>query len=155
MSTADGGETGALARTLEEEAYAAIARAHGLLARRPEQFLREHGLTSATYAILCILRGAAETGLTCSELARSMFTRVPDVTRLIDRLVAHEFAERIRGQNDRRVVRVTLTKAGRNLLAAIEKPLREIHFAQLEHLEPAELEHLLALLKKLQAPLEE
>ena len=61
------------------------------------------------------------------------------MTRLVDRLVQAGLAARTRGQSDGRVVMVTITKAGLELLGRIDRPLVELHREQLGHLTRAEL----------------
>jgi DNA-binding MarR family transcriptional regulator len=52
--------------------------AHGLFKR--------HGLSAPQYNVLRILRGAGAAGLRCQEISERMVSRVPDITRLLDRL---------------------------------------------------------------------
>lgn len=84
----------------------------------------EAGLTPNQYNVLRILRGAGAEGLPCGEIAERMITRDPDVTRLLDRLVARGLAARERAAGDRRVVRAVITEAGLTLLAALDPAVR-------------------------------
>jgi DNA-binding MarR family transcriptional regulator len=71
------------------------------------------------------------------------------VTRLVDRAVALNLVSRQRPANDRRVVLLTLTKAGEALLKKIAPPLDELHRAQMGSLSQKELKTLIDLLTRL------
>jgi DNA-binding MarR family transcriptional regulator len=81
-----------------------------------------------------------------------MICRTPDVTRLVDRLEAAGLAERRRTPEDRRVVFVTITKAGLKLLAKLDRPLIDMHRRSLVHLTRAELKTMNRLLVKMRHP---
>jgi len=130
---------------IEVEVFLNLTRTQAVLARANEALLRAHGLTGALYNVLRILRGAND-WLTCSAIAKRMVTRVPDVTRLLDRLVAAGWVKRVRDEEDRRVVLVTLTEAGRALLAELDGPIIALHQAQLAHMPRKDLDALNALL---------
>jgi DNA-binding MarR family transcriptional regulator len=85
---------------------------------------KAHGLSAPQYNVLRILRGSAGTDLSCQEVGRRMVARVPDVTRLLDRLEQRGLIARRRSDVDRRVVRTRITPAGLELLGAIDGPLR-------------------------------
>lgn len=86
------------------------------------------------------------------EIRERMLARVPDVTRLVDRLEQAGLAERARSAEDRRVVRVTITAAGKKLLAALNRPLRKQHQELLGHLSERELRDLTRRLAKVRKP---
>jgi DNA-binding MarR family transcriptional regulator len=57
-----------------------------------------------------------------TELSRAMLQESPSITRLVDRMTARGFVERLDDPTDRRRALVTLTKAGRAHLEQIRKP---------------------------------
>lgn len=132
--------------TIEEEVFLNLTRSQAILSRRFEKLFKKHRLTPATYNILRILRGAGEGGLQCSEILSRMLAEVPDVTRLIDRLVALGLVVRYRTEVDRRRVFQTLTPQGHALLSEMDGPMREIHRSQLGHLSRQDLQQLNRLL---------
>ena len=71
-----------------------------------------------------------------------MITQLPDITRLVDRLLEAGLVERSRTPMDRRLVLTTITEAGLRLLAAIDDPLLRLHHEQLGHLTRSELAEL-------------
>ena len=117
-------------------------------------FLAPHGLTATQYNVLRILRGAGDEALPCSTVGERMVTPVPDVTRLLDRLERAGRVERHRDTDDRRVVRVRITEAGLETLAALDRPLAAWHRRTLGHLGAGPLRRLTALLERARAGLE-
>ena len=83
--------------SLEQEAQLNIIRTGSLLLDDVEQFLKPYGVTATQYNVLRILRGAHPAGLCRNELRDRMLTRMPDVTRLLDRMEEVGLVERERG----------------------------------------------------------
>lgn len=135
-------------QSLEQEAYLNLLRTISVLGCDIERDLKRHGLSEATYNALRILRGAGPAGRACSRIADDMVARVPDITRIVDRLETAGHAVRSRESDDRRVVMVRITKAGLDLLAKLDEPVLKLHKQQLGHLTRADLAQLNALLVK-------
>ena len=138
--------------SLKEEAALSIARTAALLDHQVSQALKAHALTPSQYNVLRILRGAGGDGLPCLEVGARMITRVPDITRLVDRLEAAGLVERRRTAEDRRVVMVSITKKGLAALAPLDAELAAIHKRQMGHMARHELEDLSRLLVKARPP---
>ena len=132
----------------ELEVYLNIVRTADFLTYGVAELLKPHGLSPATYNVLRILRGAGEEGLTCGEIGERMLTRVPDVTRLLDRLEERNLLYRSRESQDRRVVRVRITPDGEELLASLDRPITQFHRRQLGHLGRERLALLIDLLEE-------
>ncbi len=132
----------------ELEAYLNLVRTAAELSGELARLFRRHGLTESSYNVLRILRGGGRAGRASSEIGRDMVVRVPDITRLVDRLVQQGLAERHRSEEDRRVVRVRLTRKGRGLVDRLDEPLRCAHREQLGHMSRAELAELSRLLER-------
>jgi DNA-binding MarR family transcriptional regulator len=111
-----------------------------------EAIFKRNGLSSPQYNVLRILRGAGDDALSCQEISARMLQRVPDITRLLDRLVAKGLVDRRRSDSDRRVVRSRITDGGLRLLAAIDGPLQAQVRRQFARLKTAELDELDGLL---------
>lgn len=137
-----------------QEAYLSIQRTASILASDFQRLLKPHGLSEATYNVLRILRGALEDGgsRTCSEIGEHMVTPVPDVTRLVDRLETRGLVKRKRDLEDRRIVRVAITDAGLEILAALDEQVLGAHMHQLGHMSEADLARLIVLLAKVRQP---
>jgi len=135
-------------RSLAEEAYLNVVRTAEVLHHLVAEVFQGHGITPTQYNVLRILRGAGPAGLPCGAIGERMINRDPDVTRLLDRLVAQGLAERTRNEDDRRVVVVTVTEAGRRLLAELDPAVRAVHQRQLGHLDQAALRALIRGLER-------
>jgi DNA-binding MarR family transcriptional regulator len=137
--------------TAEEEVSLNLARTGDVLQAGFARLFKGHGISSPLYNVLRILRGEGRP-LPCLEVAGRMVTRLPDITRLVDRLEAMGLVRRSRIEEDRRVVLIAITDAGLALLAALDAPVAELHKAQLGHLSPDELATLNRLLVKARRP---
>lgn len=120
--------------SLEAEAVLSIARTAAELEHGVAQALKPHGLTPTQYNVLRILRGAVQDGLCRNEVGERLVTRVPDVTRLLDRMEDTGLISRERGSDDRRFVTTRITRKGLDLVAKLDKPMLELHHAQLGHM---------------------
>jgi DNA-binding MarR family transcriptional regulator len=107
----------------EQQVVYGIVRVADTLSRRLAEALEPFKLTLNQYSVLESLRGAGAAGLTCSEIAVTLVSRDPDVTRLIDRLELRGLVSRHRGRPDRRVVRTQLTPEGLQLLEQLDAPV--------------------------------
>jgi DNA-binding MarR family transcriptional regulator len=116
--------------TQQEEAVLNIVRTADALKRGGELLFRRHGITSAQYNVLRILRGAGDRGLHCSAIAERMITAEPDVTRLLMRMARLGLLVRHRDSSDRRMVTAIATDRGLQLLDELEAPLRELQQRQ-------------------------
>jgi DNA-binding MarR family transcriptional regulator len=114
----------------EQEAYLSLARTHAVLSGQFDSLFKAHGLTQSGYNALRILRGAGPGGRKCQELGEHLVTKVPDVTRLIDRLEDAGLASRERSTGDKRVIFVRITPKGLALLEELEQPVARLHRAQ-------------------------
>jgi DNA-binding MarR family transcriptional regulator len=133
----------------EHEAYIAMIRTAALLADGLEQTLRDSGITGAQYNVLRILRGAGPEGLCRNEIRDRMLTRMPDMTRLLDRMEAAGFVSRDRDTEDRRMVRTYVTDRGRRLLDELAEPVAEEHSRRFARLGDDRLRTLLELLAEI------
>lgn len=116
--------------------------------------LKAKHLSMPQYNALRILRGAGDDGLTCGEVGRRMVHRVPDVTRLLDRLETRKLVRRAREAEDRRVIRVWITPLGREHIAPLDETLKQLHAAQLSCLNEKPLRDLIDCAEKVCASIE-
>jgi hypothetical protein len=72
--------------SLEQEAQLNVARTGALLNDDFEVMLRPYGLSGPAFNVLRILRGAEPDMLCRNEIRDRMLSRMPDMTRLLDRL---------------------------------------------------------------------
>lgn len=112
-------------RSIEQEALLSVVRTSADLMDRFELFLRPYGITGTQYNVLRILRGSEPEGLCRNELRDRMITRMPDVTRLLDRMEEAGLVERTRDTEDRRMVSSRITKRGLDILATLDPLVAE------------------------------
>jgi DNA-binding MarR family transcriptional regulator len=134
-------------RSLEEEAILSIARTAALLEHAGSDALKPFDLTITQYNVLRILRGAGAVGMCRNEVGQRLITRVPDVTRLLDRMEGAGLVTRERGGADRRYVSTHITDKGLKLLEKIDRELPAIHGRQVGHLSQKRLRELIDLLE--------
>jgi DNA-binding MarR family transcriptional regulator len=132
--------------SLEQEATLSISRTAALLEHAGAEALKPHGLTPTQYNALRILRGAEPEGLCRNEVRDRLIARVPDATRLLERLEEMELVVRAREGDDRRFVRARITRAGLALLAVLDPVVEQLHRRQLGHLGERKLRALVDLL---------
>ncbi|MGM9321065.1 MarR family winged helix-turn-helix transcriptional regulator [Deinococcus aquaticus] len=132
--------------SLQHQAYLALQRLALRQQHEGAELFREYGLSAPQFNVLRILRGAEDSGLTCSEISDRLLVHDPDVTRLLDRLQKAGLVNRDRDRPDRRIVATRLTPAGHDLLVRIDRPLMHLHAQQFAHLSDTQLQHLLTLL---------
>lgn len=131
---------------LARDTYLALLQAHEVLQAGAAALFKAHGLTHAQYNVLRILRGAGTEGLSCQMISERLVTRVPDVTRLLDRMERDGLVVRERSEEDRRVVRARLVPKGRTKLDALDDPVLALHRDQFRSMNRSELEALEAQL---------
>lgn len=113
--------------SLQQEAQLSVIRTGALLIDALEQLLKPYGLTAAQFNVLRILRGAEPEGLCRNELRDRLFTRMPDVTRMLDRMVELGLVERGREDGDRRKVRTKITPKARGLIDKLDRMVADEH----------------------------
>lgn len=82
--------------------------------------LRPYGITHPQYNILRILNGSFPRGLSVLDIKSRMIDRSSNVSRLVEKLRSRELVERVPHGEDRRMVVVNISAAGKEMLADIE-----------------------------------
>jgi DNA-binding MarR family transcriptional regulator len=138
-------------KSVEEEAILSIARTAALIEHSGAEALKPFNLTITQYNVLRILRGAGDKGLCRNEVGERLVTKVPDVTRLLDRMEAAGLIVRERGGQDRRVVGTRITDKALKLLEKIDRELPAIHARQLGHVGQKRLRELISILEEVRS----
>jgi DNA-binding MarR family transcriptional regulator len=119
----------------------------GLLEHRLQS---EAALSLAEYEVLFRLQLAADHPLRMNQIAAQLLGSPSGTTRIADRLVRAGLIERDTPRENRRVVQVTLTEQGRNVLKQADRAFRNtLHEAFAAHLSEAEVASLRRTLRKL------
>ena len=133
-------------QSLEEEAFLNISRTYAVLEHALAQALKPFDITPTQYNVLRILRGAGADGLCRNEVGERLVRRVPDVTRLLDRMEEMGLVGRVREGEDRRYVTARITRQGLALLERLDQEICRIHRTQLGHVDRKLLRSLIDLL---------
>ena len=132
--------------SLEQEAFLNLRRTEAELSDSFERMLKPYGVSGTQYNVLRILRGAGPEGLCRNEIRDRLLTRMPDVTRLLDRMEEAGLVSRTRSAEDRRQVGTHLTDRGRKLVDRLDDVVAEEHRKTLGHLSERQLKTLVELL---------
>jgi DNA-binding MarR family transcriptional regulator len=111
------------------------------------QMSRRYGLTSAQSGVLRMIREHGP--LSSADLSRKLRVTPSNVTGIIDRLVKKALVERIPKAGDRRVMRIQLTKKGRDLAEILPNPIESKLINGLSDMESEHLELLCQMLRGL------
>jgi DNA-binding MarR family transcriptional regulator len=130
----------------QQEAFIALAQTASALGDELERLLRPYGLGRTQYNVLRILRGAGTEGLCRNEIRDRLLSRMPDVTRLLERMADAGLLERERRTDDRRQVSTRLTRRGKDLVDRLDDVVEAEHQRLLGHLGPDQLRTLTRLL---------
>ena len=128
--------------TTARDAYLDLVRAHEKLTAQFTELFKAHGLTQPQYNALRICQGALPEGATCQVIGERLLNRVPDVTRLVDRMVAAGLVRSARSAADGRVVLVRPTAKGSATLKALRGPVDTLHEEQFAGLSDRQLDGL-------------
>ena len=104
--------------SLQQQAFLELWKTYDCLKAEEELVFSEFDISSQQYNALRLLKAVAPLSLAVSALGQRMVTRAPDMTRMLDRLEQRDLIARVRRDENRRVVEVTITSAGTKLLAA-------------------------------------
>lgn len=119
------------------------SRRHGSAANR----LARHGVSMTHFQTLLQLTDGRPRTIT--ELAHALDASLPSMSGICDRIEARGLIERVRSEQDRRVVEVRLTAAGREWLCGMEVMGRAKLGRVLSHLQTPALARLSASLDDL------
>jgi DNA-binding MarR family transcriptional regulator len=84
------------------------------------KILSTEKITQQQYNILRILRGS-EAPLSTLKIRERMLDKMSDTSRIVDRLIAKELVEKSACQSDKRLVDITLSKKGLQLLEKLDQ----------------------------------
>jgi len=135
-------------QSLSRTAYLCLVEAHESLVGEFRALFKVHGLTPTQFNVLRILTRSHPEGVPCGEIGAGLLHRVPDVTRLLDRMARDGLIRRERSAHDRRVVLAHLEPGGLQACRDLYGPIAEVHGRQFGRLRADELEELARLLRK-------
>jgi len=117
------------------EALLSILRTATILEHEQNEALRPYGVTATQYNVLRILQGARDSGLCGREIAERLISKVPDVSRLLDRMDEIELVTRERDPEDRRHVTARISEKGRKVLADATPALQAVEWKRFKNVD--------------------
>ncbi len=93
-----------------------VMRLSAILESRLDAVARRHGLSVSDYDVLATLRRQPDVALTAKALCEEMLLTSGTMTNRIDKLERRGFVSRKPDPQDRRAIRIGLTKRGRALI---------------------------------------
>jgi DNA-binding MarR family transcriptional regulator len=138
-----------------QEAYLNLWRTFDRLRILEDELFAQHDLTAQQYNALRLLRGEHPGTLATLDISKRLISRAPDITRLLDKLDQRGLVVRERPPENRRLVQVTISRAGLELLSNLDAAVRACHEQQLGHLTNQQLASLIDLLRAARRPHEE
>jgi DNA-binding MarR family transcriptional regulator len=136
---------------LTSEAFLVVMRTAAVLDHHLSEALKPHGITTTQYNVLRILRGAGQKGLCGREVAERLVSRVPDVSRLLDRTEELGLITRERDAQDRRHVTARITEKGLGLLDRATPDLEAVERQRFGRMDPEGLQRLIDALDDVRA----
>ena len=83
-----------------------------------------------------------------SELGKKLYRSKPNMTAIIDKLIAEKLVIRFPDENDRRIIRIGLTEEGKNFIKAKKCEMKEALKLNLASLKDNDLTRLDTLLQQ-------
>lgn len=129
----------------------------GNVARFKTQALEEDpsGKTSQLLFLLGIMLSRENDSVTMGEISRAMDVPLSTATRIVDWFVHNQYVQRLPDPDDRRIVRITWTDAGREVYQAMSAHALERAQILLTHFSRTEREQFICLMEKLANILEQ
>lgn len=92
---------------------------HNWLSLKMKSFFKPYGITLQQYNVLRILKGANKP-LSTSCIRKRMIEKMADTSRLVERLSAKGWVQRVASAEDKRMVDVTITPEGLEYVLQLE-----------------------------------
>lgn len=134
-------------RNQQNKAMVNLLFTHNWMTDKIKQFVKSEDITPQQYNILRILRGAA-VPLSTLQLRERMLDKMSDTSRIVERMIAKGLLQKETSKKDKRMVDVSITAAGIELLEKLDARNHELD-SIMHHLDETELESLNNLLDKL------
>lgn len=134
------------------EGFLSILRTATLLEHEMNEALRPHGITHTQFNVLRILQGAGKDGLCGRDIAGRLISRVPDISRLLDRMDDMELVSRARDTGDRRHVTARISQKGRRVMMQALPDLEAIERKRFRKLDPRAVASLVSALAAIREP---
>lgn len=103
-------------RTEHQKAMINLLYTYNWINYKLRDFLEGYDLSHQQFNVLRILNGSHPTPLSTQEIRNRMLDKASDASRIVDRLIAKELLAKKNCSKDKRLVDVTITDKGRQLV---------------------------------------
>ncbi|WP_448528172.1 MarR family winged helix-turn-helix transcriptional regulator [Raineya sp.] len=136
-------------RNEQHKALVNILYTAKFIENKVQEHIKPYQITMQQYNILRIVRGAGGKPVSLKYIKERMLDKMPDASRIVDKLYKKGLLKRKECPNDRRSVDITITPKGVELLATMDKHASEMDNIcnALNEAELQTLNHLLNLLR--------
>ncbi len=131
-----------------EELDRLLRTVSSVIKRRGRDILSDFDITPPQFNALLILRNHGN--LTIGELGEKMYLACSTATDLIDRMERNGLVERVRDQNDRRVIRLHVKEKGTEMVGAVMAARIRYLSGVLEQISPEEIETMTTAMRHLE-----
>lgn len=121
----------------------------GRLKREINDFLKTYDISEPQFNVLRILRGQKSNPVNLKDVQERMVHRTSNTTRLVDKLIEKKLVERVIPKENRRIVEISITKKGLDLLARIDPEFTRLENQMVSNLDKKEVAELNRLLEKM------
>jgi MarR family transcriptional regulator, 2-MHQ and catechol-resistance regulon repressor len=104
----------------KHKAMVNILYTYGWVMEKIKNFLAQEDITHQQYNILRILRGSHPNPLSTLQIRERMLDKMSDTSRIVDRLLAKDLVQKVTCTKDKRLVDVTITEKGQELLIKLD-----------------------------------
>src|SRR5687768_15955321 len=136
-------------RSDRHKAMLNVIYTYGWIIERIKQFLSKEDITHQQFNILRILRGAAPNPLSTLQIRERMLDKMSDTSRIVDRMVTKGLVKKVVCSKDKRLVDVTITEKGQQLLLKLDAEANQMDKAIMNNITESEAETISRLLDKL------
>lgn len=126
-----------------------VLHASNLINDKISDSLKPFEISIPQFNVLRILRGQKGKPANLSTIQDRMVSKMSNTTRIVDKLIVKEYAERVVCEKNRRKVEITITKKGLSFLEKIDPIIDETEATLTENLTASEIEKLTESLQKL------
>jgi MarR family 2-MHQ and catechol resistance regulon transcriptional repressor len=111
----------------QQKAMINVLYSYGWVMEKIKNYLSREDITHQQFNILRILRGSSPKPLSTLQIRERMLDKMSDTSRIVDRLVVKELVKKVTCEKDKRLVDVTITEKGIQLLERLEGQSDIIH----------------------------
>ncbi|MDX2048963.1 MAG: MarR family transcriptional regulator [Chitinophagaceae bacterium] len=113
-------------RNEKQKATINIIYTYYWITEKIKAILDEEDITPQQYNILRILKGSFPVPLSTLQIRERMLDKMSDTSRIVDRLISKDLVTKKICSKDKRLVDVTITEKGKDLLEKLDKRNDEI-----------------------------